>query len=92
MNWFKTAQQYPPIAIVSYTKDYGELGISFNGGKKYVYENINPMDYNRIDTLLRHRNYSAAQKLLQSWSQKKKETEEDRQGMLDELYERGILQ
>lgn len=90
MNWYKIAQEYAPIGITSYDS-YGNLGITFNGGKKYVYENVNPMDYNRIDILLKNRNYKAAQKLLQSWSPKKEETEEDRQEMLNELYDRGIL-
>lgn len=87
MSWYKKAQEYPPIAITSYDS-YGDLGITFNGGKKYVYENINPADYNRIDTLLRKRNYRAAQKILANWSPKKEENEQE---MLEELYERGIL-
>ncbi len=90
MNWYKIAQEYAPIGIVSYD-DYGELGISFNGGKKYIYENINPKDYEYLDSLLRNRNYSKAQSILQVWSSRRKETKEDKQEMLNELYEREIL-
>ena len=90
MNWYKIAQQqYAPIAIVSYFGD--NLGIVFNGGKKYTYERINPDDYLKIKTLLEKRNYTAAQALLRSWGNAGKETEEDKQEMLDELYERGFL-
>lgn len=90
MNWYKIAQQqYAPIAIVSYFK--GDLGIVFNGGKKYTYEKINPDDYANLDRLLKHKNYKAAQEILRNWSPKKEETEEDRQEMLNELYERGVL-
>ena len=49
MNWYKTAQQPPtPIAIVSYNS-YGELGISFNGGKKYVYPDVSPFYKEKIE-------------------------------------------
>lgn len=91
MNWFKQAQQYAPIAIVSYVPSSGELGIVFNGGKKYTYKNINPPNYEYIDSLLKNRNYRKAQEVLKSWSLKREETEEDKQEMLNELYDRGIL-
>jgi len=100
MNWFKIAQKYPPIAITSYDKDLN-LGITFNGGKKYIYKDINPDNYNYLRTLLSHKNYRAAQALLSGWSEVDKERkrekqealkkEEDEQGMLNELYDRGYL-
>ena len=90
MNWYKIAQEYAPIGITSYDNN-GNLGITFNGGKRYNYENVPPIVYDRIDSLLRKRNYSAAQEVLKNLSSKNKETEEDKQGMLNELYERGIL-
>ena len=86
MNWYKIAQEYAPIGIVSYFS--GDLEISFNGGKKYTYENVPPVLYDRLDGLLRKGNYSAAQKILQNLSSKNDETEEDKQEMLNELYER----
>ena len=36
--------------------DFGNLSIVFNGGKKYVYEHINPDNYNYLDTLLKNKN------------------------------------
>jgi hypothetical protein len=59
MNWYKLAQ-FAPIAIVSYNNTYEELGISFNGDKKYTYTNINPYTYNKIKKLLDHKNYREA--------------------------------
>jgi hypothetical protein len=90
MNWYKTAQEYPPIAIASYNS-YGELVIIFNGMRRYVYTNIVPDNYNKIKSLLDNKNYTAAQKLLSVWGTKNKETEEDREEMLTELYDRGYL-
>ena len=43
MNWYKISQEYAPIAIISYN-NYQELGIAFNGGTKYVYEEISVKD------------------------------------------------
>ena len=91
MNWYKTAQNVAPITIVSYIPSYGELGISFNGSKKYIYEKINPRDYNYLENLLKNKNYKKAQEILRRWSLKNKETEGDKQEMVDELYERGYL-
>jgi len=90
MNWYKIAQEYPPIAIASYNS-YGELVIIFNGVGRYVYTNIVPYNYNKIKSLLDNKNYRAAQKLLSSWGTKNTETEEDREEMLTELYDRGYL-
>ena len=91
MNWYKISQQqFAPIAIVSYFGD--ELGISFNGGKKYVYDNINQDNHDDLEFLLKKHNYRAAEEKIRSWRPKQEETEEDRQEMLNELYERGILQ
>ena len=42
MNWYKIAQQPAPIAITSYSTPIGELGISFNGGKRYIYYDVSP--------------------------------------------------
>jgi len=82
----KKAQQYVPIAIVNYDKEYGFLEISFNGSKKYPYENINWDNYIHLRGLLDNRNYKAAQKLLSGWHPK-----EDKESMLDQLYEEGHL-
>ena len=91
MNWFKQAQTYPPIAIVSYFPSYGELGISFNGGKKYTYYDINPDNHAYLKSLLKNKNYEVAESILRSWGKQNEETEEDKQEILNELYERGIL-
>ncbi len=91
MNWYKKSQQVVPIAIVSYFPNIGELGISFNGGKKYVYPDISPFLYERIDILLRVKNYREVSKILRNISTKKEETQEDKDEMLDELYDRGYL-
>ena len=90
MNWYKIAKQYATIAIVSYSYD-GTLGIVFNGGKKYIYENINIDNYGYLNSLLKNRNYRKAQEILKSWSSKNEETDEDRQEILNELYDRDIL-
>jgi hypothetical protein len=68
MNWYKLAQ-YAPIAIVSYNS-YGELGISFNGGQKYTYPNVNPFLYEKIRNALRNKNYKAVAALLKRLSGK----------------------
>ena len=91
MNWYKIAQEYPPIAIVSYIPSYGELGITFHGGKKYIYEKINTENYEYIRSLLRNKNYTEAQKVLSNWSVKNEETDADRREMLTELHDRGYL-
>ena len=66
MNWFKQAQEqeYQPIAIVSWIPSYGELGIVFNGGKKYTYYNVNDRVYKSIEFLLSKNNYKEVQKIL----------------------------
>ncbi len=84
MNWFKQAQQYSPIAIVSYDHD-GNLGISFNGGKKYNYPDVSPFYYNKIQTLLKVKNYRKAQEILKNLSGNMLHTEEEKQQMLSEL-------
>ena len=84
MNWFKKAQQTPPIAIVSYDHD-GNLGISFNGRKKYSYPDISQFYYNKIQTLLRVKNYKEVQKMLKNLSANRPHTEEEKQQMLSEL-------
>lgn len=91
MNWYKIAQLRAPIAITSYNETYNQLGISFAGSKTYTYENIVPDDHNYLESLLKNRNYPKAQEVLESWRTKRQETEEDRQEMLTELYDRGVL-
>ena len=91
MNWYKTTQQYNPIAIISYVPEYGELGISFNGGKKYIYPGVSPFIYNKIQTLLRVKNYKKVQKILKNLSDNRPDSEEDKQQMLDQLYDEGYL-
>ena len=70
MNWYKLSQQILPISILSYN-DYGELGISFSGGKKYVYPNVSPYIYNRISALLKNKNYKKVQQMLKNLSSNK---------------------
>jgi hypothetical protein len=89
-NWYKKAQQANPISIISYNST-GELGISFNGGKAYVYPNVSPFVYKKIQTLLRVKNYKKVQDMLKNLSANNQETEEDRQQMLNQLYEDGHL-
>jgi hypothetical protein len=85
MNWFKKAQfNHAPIAIVSYNS-YGELGISFNGGKKYIYPDVSPFYKEKIEKLLKFKNYKAAQKLLSNLSTNRSDSEEEKQQMLSEL-------
>ncbi len=92
MNWYRTAQQIAPIAIVSYFPNIGELGISFNGGKKYVYLDISPFLYDRMNVLLRVKNYREVSKILRNLSPKKEEeTPADRDEMYDELVGKGLL-
>ena len=90
MNWYKIAQQFAPIAITSYSK-IGELGISFNGGKKYIYYNVSPFDYDKIRALLRVKNYREVQKILKNLSKNRHDTEEEKQQMLQQLYDEGYL-
>lgn len=85
MNWYKSSQHIPePISIVSYNS-YGELGISFNGGKKYIYPDVSPFIYKKIKSLLKYKNYTKVQEKLRNLSSNNQETEEDRQKMLSEL-------
>ena len=91
MNWYKKSQLNIPIQIVSYIPEYGELGISFNRGKKYIYPDVNPFTYNKIHTLLRVKNYKQVQKILKNLSANRPDTEEEKQQMLDELYDSGLL-
>jgi len=71
LNWYKKAQQYAPIAIVSYNQTYNELGISFNRGPKYTYYGVNPYYYNKIENLLNRKNYKAAEKILRNFGKNK---------------------
>jgi len=91
MNWYKIAQQPAPIAIISYFASIGELGISFNGGKKYVYQDVSPFHYNKIMTLLRVKNYRAVQAILKNLSINRPDTEKEKQQMLQQLYDEGYL-
>ena len=91
MNWHKRAQKIAPISIISYIPSYEELGISFNGGKKYIYPNVNPFIYNQIRNLLKVKNYRKVQEILKNLSVKQKETNEDKKQMLDQLYDEGHL-
>ena len=91
MNWYKKAQQNIPIRIISYIPQHGELGISFNRGKKYIYPNVTPFTYSRIQTLLKVKNYREVQKILKNLSINRPDTKEEKQEMLDELYEEGLL-
>ena len=88
MNWYKIAQAYPSIAIASYNS-YGDLAIIFEGVRREVYENISPDRFGHLKSLLSHKNYSDAARLIDGW--KEKETEADRNEMLTELYDRGYL-
>jgi len=65
MNWFKKAQTVP-IRVLSYNQSYGELKISFNGGKGYTYYGVSPYLYERIDRLLGHRNYRKVNEMLRN--------------------------
>jgi hypothetical protein len=78
MNWYKRAQTFTPapITIVSYNS-YGELGISFNGGKKYVYPNVSPYIYDNIKKLLKYKNYKKVQEMLQQLSVTQPEQKEN---------------
>jgi len=92
MNWYKIAQQVLPISIVSYSPNIGELGISFNGGKKYIYLDVSPFLHDKINTLLRVKNYKKVNEILRNISVKKEEeTPADKGEMLNELYEEGLL-
>ncbi len=90
MNWFKQAQEYPPIAIVSYDS-YGDLEVSFNGGKKYIYPDVNPYTYKQIQKLIKFKNYTKVQEMLKNLSANKPDPEEDKGQMLDQLYDEGYL-
>ena len=96
MNWFRLAQYNPivPIIISSYDYTYNILRVLYRGQGPYEYPDVSPHIYNKIQNLLRYRNYSAAKKILDRLSSSKvpeKETEEEKQEMLNELYERGFL-
>lgn len=75
MNWYKIAYTPEPISIVSYNS-YNELGISFNGGKKYIYPNVSPFFYEKIKKLLKRKNYSTVAKILKSFAVNKEIKEE----------------
>lgn len=90
MNWYKKAQEFPPIAITSYDS-YGNLGITFNGGKKYVYPDVSPYYYDYIKKFLKVKNYKKVQEILKNLSLSSPTSEEDKQVMLDQLYDEGYL-
>ena len=91
MNWYKKAQNIKPISITSYTH-IGELGISFSGGKTYIYPDVSPFLYEKISTLLRVKNFREVSKILRRISENSKNNEEkEREEILNDLYERGIL-
>ena len=60
-------------------------------GKKYIYPDVNPYVYNKINTLLRVKNYKEVQKILKNLSINRPDTEEDKQQMLDQLYNEAYL-
>ena len=100
MNWYKKvqltnkiklSQTNIPIDIYSYNETHGELKILFNDKGPYTYHNVNPFIYNKIKYLLSKRNYSTASKILRNISKNTPHTEEEKNEMLNELYERGIL-
>lgn len=90
MNWYKTSQSVP-IAISSYTPEYGELVVSFNGGKGYTYPGVSPFIYEKIRRLLSVKNYREVQNMLKNLSANREDTEEDKQQMLNQLYDEGYL-
>jgi len=90
LNWYKKAQNNTNPIVITFYNSYGELGVSFNGGKTYIYLNVNPYVYDKIKRLLRNKNYREVNKILKNISGKGKE-EDNRKEILDELYERGIL-
>ena len=96
MNWYKESQSVPIqwLSFSQYPGDvYGEMGISFNGGQKYIYKDVSFDESEKIRKLLRNKNYSFVNKLLRNISdrQKKEDTKEDKEEILNELYEREIL-
>lgn len=96
MSWFKKCQYNPvvPIQISSYNYTYNLLKVLYRGQGPYEYPNVSPFIYNKIANLLRYRNYRAAKKILDNLSPVKNKndyTEEEKNQMLDELYERGFL-
>ncbi len=92
MNWYKKAQEIRPIAITSYFDSIGELGISFSGGKTYIYPDVSPFLYEKINILLRVKNYREVSKILRRISENSKKNEEkEREEILNDLYNRGIL-
>ncbi len=91
MNWYKKSQEIKPIAIILYNQ-IGELGISFSGGKTYIYPGVSPFLYEKISILLRVKNYREVSKILRRISENsKKDEEKEREEILNDLYERGIL-
>lgn len=96
MNWYKTAQYQPvvPIMISSYSYAYNTLKVLYRGKGPYEYPGVSPFIYNKIQNLLRYRNYKAAKQILDKLSSQKNpqgHTDEEKREMLDELYERGFL-
>jgi hypothetical protein len=99
MSWYKESKKYNSIiTILSYNK-LGELAVMFNNTKRYVYPGVSPHLYEKIERLLSRNNSSAVIRILQNLSKtnKKEEeknrdhTNEEKQEMMNELQERGIL-
>ncbi len=91
MNWYKKSQEIKPISIISYNH-IGELGISFNGGKTYIYPDVSPFLYEKINILLRVKNFREVSRILRKVSENSKENKEkEREEILNDLYDRGIL-
>ena len=61
MNWYKESNQIP-LQIASYSND-GILTVYF-GPRRYQYTNISNFLYRQLEALLKHKNYSAASKIL----------------------------
>lgn len=96
MNWFKMSQYNPvvPMQISSYDYTYNRLYVLFRGKGPYMYPNVSPFIYNKITTLLRHRNYSSVKAILDKLSLTKNppdHSKEEKEDMLNQLYEEGYL-
>jgi len=93
MNWYKKAQQrIYPIMIAFYNHSTGDLGVSYNGGKTYVYPNISPYQKEYLEKLLGVKNYSTVSKFLKGITPKGNNVEQhDKNETMEELHNRGIL-
>jgi len=66
MSWYKKSQRVPPISISSYSSQYVQLNISFadNPQKIYTYYKVSPHIYEKIEKLLRFKNYPEVANIL----------------------------